>query len=469
MNVLLIDPPYTFKDIGGEKENFKHALNIIPSLGLAYLAAVAEREGHNVKIIDCTLGVTIDEVLREARFFKPKIIGVTSTTPVFGNALKLSAILRRELENIMLILGGAHATACPGNALDDGIFDFAVIGEGEETFKELLQHISGDKRIKIEDIRGIIFKKNGQTVITERRSNINNLDIVPYPARHLLPPLNRYSPTPASCRKLPLAVIMTSRGCPNSCTFCDKSVFGDKLRKRSATDVISEVEEVISKYGAREIRFFDDTFTIDRSHVESVCKEMKKINISWTCLTAVNYVDKDILAMLKDSGCWQVLFGLESGDDFILEKLKKGNTVQDNRKAVNWAYDAGLRVRADFLVGSPWETKKSLRRTVDFAKSLPLDFAHFNKFVPFPGTVIYKMLKDEGYNFDFKKGGSVNNQREAVYIPPAFTESEYFAMLNRAYKDFYLDFRYILRRIISIRTGSEFIGNIKGAYSIASL
>ena len=471
MRVLLIDPPYGFEEIGGAKQTFKHVLNKIPSLGLAYLAAVAEEKGHAVKIVDCTLGLGHRQLVAVAEEFNPQIIGVTATTPTFNNAVFVIDVLRKVFPQATFICGGPHPTASPEEALNTGVFDFLVLGEGEETFLELIAYVENKQQCQVDNILGIAFKRDSKLIITSPRSRIDNLDSLPFPARHLLPALSTYRPTPASYRRLPVAVIMTSRGCPHRCTFCDRAVFGEKFRRRSVSNVMAEVEEVIYKYGAKEIRFFDDTFTLDPAHVEGICKAMKKLRlgIPWTCLTSITALSFNILKMMHESGCWQILFGLESGDDYVLKHLEKGNTVKQNKEAVFLAKKAGLSIRADFLVGSPWETKESLQKTLAFAMSLPLDFAHFNKFVPYPGTDIYKDLTARGHKFVFDRAAFINNQTETIYVSPAFAEVEYIKLLNRAYKAFYLRPGSLLRKLLSIRTLPEFVGHLKGFYSIFSL
>jgi radical SAM superfamily enzyme YgiQ (UPF0313 family) len=176
-----------------------------------------------------------------------------------------------------------------------------------------------------------------------------------------------------------------------------------------------------------------------------------------------------MLKSMRSAGCWQVLFGLESGDDYILSLLNKGNTVEQNKKAVLWAKQAGLSIRADFLVGSPWETKASFKKTLDFAKALPLDFAHFNKFVPLPGSDIYKNLIAGGHKFNFDQGFYINNHQSLAYLPEGFTRQEYTSALNAAYKNFYLRPGYIWRRILSLRTPEEIWGQLRGLTSILSL
>ena len=176
-----------------------------------------------------------------------------------------------------------------------------------------------------------------------------------------------------------------------------------------------------------------------------------------------------MLKMMRDAGCWQVLYGLESGDDHILDTINKNTTVEQNRDAVMWARQAGLRVRADFIVGTPHETTETLRKTVDFAKSLPIDFAHFNKFVPFPGTEFYRELIEQGYEFDFSGSTSTLDHDALVFVPPAIPENQYRAFLDRAYKEFYLRPSYLMRRLFAMRTLTEFWGNFRGLFAVRAL
>jgi radical SAM superfamily enzyme YgiQ (UPF0313 family) len=349
------------------------------------------------------------------------------------------------------------------------LFDILVLGEGENTFAEILSHIAGCGPDRLDAIQGIAFGVDGELHVTPRRPLIDELDRIPFPARHRLPPLSAYSPTPASYRRLPLAHIMTSRGCPAKCTFCDRAVFGNTYRARSAENVLMEVEEVLRVHGAREVRFFDDTFTLNRERLNRICEGMKTFRVPWTCLTRAANVDLDLLRRMRDAGCWQVLYGLESGDDHILDTLRKNVTVKQNRDAVLWARKAGLRVRADFLVGSPSETPETLEETLAFAKSLPIDFAHFNKFVPFPGTELHAHLIGQGYRFDWTSSSSTLDHDALVYCPPAMSEEAYRAFLDRAYREFYFRPGYLLRRMLAMRTVTEFWGNFKGLFAIGAI
>ena len=472
MKILLIDVPFGLVEIGGEKRRFAGVENAIPSLGLAYLAAVAERDGHTVDILDCTIGGDWETIAAKGRALRPDVVGITAKTPSFTNAVKTANLLRAILPDATFVVGGSHPTAMPEHTLAAEAFDYLVLGEGEETFVELLRQLAGqEKGRKPETIPGLAFLREGKPFFTPPREPIGDLDSLPFPARHLLPPLSAYSPTAASYRRLPLVHIMTSRGCPSRCNFCDRAIFGERYRARSADNVLAEVEEMVKRYGAREIRFFDDTFTINRQRLATLCAGLKKIKprLPWTCLTKAEAVSLDMLKMMHDAGCWQVLYGLESGDDRVLETLGKKNTVAMNRQAVAWAREARIRVRADFLVGSPAETPESLQRTLDFAKELDIDFAHFNKFVPFPGTTFYQMLVAEGYHFDFSGSSSTLDHDAMIFVPPAIPEEVYKEFLDRAYKEFYLRPGYLTKRLLSMRTWPEFWGNFRGAFSIGSM
>jgi radical SAM superfamily enzyme YgiQ (UPF0313 family) len=471
MKIVLVNPPFEEAVSVGASKSIKAVLNIIPPLGIAYLAGVLEKHNYPVKIFDCTVGIPQSVLIDSLSQEEPDIVGITSTTPSLESAKRVAQNIKEVFPRVTIVIGGCHVTAMPQETLQYDCFDIGVVGEGEDTFLELVREIDKGRLSKLGKIKGIVYKKDGQVTFTGRREFVRNLDTIPFPARHLLPPLGTYSPTPASYRKLPLAVVMTSRGCPNRCTFCDRAIFGSSYRARSADNVLDEVEELIDRYGAKEIRFFDDTFTLDKSRVFEICDKLKErgIRIPWTCLTTVNSVSKELLAKMKEAGCWQVLYGLESGDDRMLKLLKKGNTVARNAFAVKLAKETGLEVRGDFIVGTPGETKESLERTLDFTLHNPLDYAHFNKFIPFPGTELYNMLLEQGYKFDFSKGCSILDHSAIMYTPEGFSNEEFKAWLDRANKAFYLRPSHILRRLLALRTLTQLEGQIKGFFAIRHL
>ncbi len=451
IKTILVNPPFSMEDIVGETKSMKDVMNIIQPLGIAYIAAVLEKEGYYVKIAEGNF-MNHDQIKDYIKNEKPDVVGITTTTPTFESVIKVAKDIKEINKDIKIVIGGSHVTALPNEAIKEDCFDIGVIGEGEITFLELVKAL--EKGTSLKKVKGIIYKGKGKIIFTKPREFIKDLDSVPFPARHLLPSLKDYHPTPASYRKLPLGVLMTSRGCPYQCTFCDRAIFGTSYRFRSAKNVVDEIEELINKYGAKELKFFDDTFTLDKKRLYKIFDLMKErgIKIGWCCLTRTNHVTKEMLQRMKDAGCWQVLYGLESGDDKMLQLLKKGTTVAQNEQAVKWAHEVGLSVRADFIMGTPGDTLESMQKTLNFAIKMNMDLAHFNKFTPYPGTELYRILIDKGYKFDFSKSCSQLDHSIIMYVPDGIDKEEYKKFIDNAYKKYYLRPKYLAKQVINIRS-----------------
>jgi len=468
MKVLLVNPPFEQEvESVGKTRSVRKVLNIIPPLGITYIAAILEKIGVEVKIIDCATGVSYEKVFNMIKEEFPDVIGITSTTPAFVNAKKVASFIRSELPRVKTIIGGAQVSALPHETMETGLFDIGVLGEGELTIEKLFKNYENNDFKELDKINGIVYVNENGIHQNEKQEFINNLDSIPLPARHLLLHPKFYQPTPASCRRVPYAVMITSRGCPAQCTFCDRKIFGESYRMRSTANLFEEIEEVVSKYGVREVRFFDDTFTVKKKRVYEICDEFerRKLNVIWTCLTKVVNVDGPMLMRMKKAGCWQVLFGLESGDDRMLKLLRKGNTVEKNKKAIRLAKEAGMEVRGDFIVGTPGETWESLERTVQFAIDMKLDYAHFNKFNPLPGSELYRQLVGQGYKFDFSKSSTLDHS-EVLYMNPGMNKEGFSEYLDKANKRFYLRPSYILHRLFSIKSFYQLKGQVYGFLAI---
>jgi len=469
--VLLINPPFEQEEESvGKTGSIRKVLNIIPPLGIAYIGAVLEKMGIDVKIVDCAIGVSFDNLFGTLLRESPDVVGITSTTPAFIKTEKVAKFVHKNLPKTKIIIGGAHVTALPEETMETGLFDIGIIGEGEATCAHLFRNFKDNGFKDLESVRGIIYRDDKGTHQNENQPFIQDLDSIPLPARHLLPHPKFYRPTPASCRQIPYAVIITSRGCPSQCTFCDRKVFGTRLRMRSVSNILQEIEEAVSSYGVKEIRFFDDTFTADKKRAHEICDEFikKDLGLPWSCLTKAACVDEGLLKHMKEAGCWQVLYGFESGDDRMLKSLKKGNTVAVNTRAIRLTKKAGIEIRGDFIVGTPGETWESLERTVRFAIDMRLDYAHFNKFIPLPGTELYKKLIKEGHAFDFSKS-TILDHKEIYYINPGMDKKAFSIFLDKATKRFYLRPGYILRRLFSIKTLHQLKGQIDGFFAIFEL
>jgi len=459
-NILFISPGLSAKKQAGSLESIA---NVLPTLGIGYIAALLEREGFGVRILDC-IGkpMSLDEVICEANQFKPKIIGITATILTIDAAYEIGKKLKENLPSIPLIVGGPQFCSDPFDIIEKDIFDVGVIGEGEQTFLEIAETLR-DGTFSPESIKGIVYKKDGIIKQSEPRPYISDLDTLLFPARHLYSPLSVYKPVPASYRKKPVGLMITSRGCPYQCIFCDRTVFGNRFRAHSAEYVVDEIELLMNEFGAREIRFMDDTFTMDANRTYAICDQIlkRRIKVPWTCLTRVDRVSLDLLRMMKKSGCWQVIYGLESGDDQILKRIKKGVNVGDNEKAVRLAKKAGLNVRATFVFGMPGETVDSIRKTVDFTKRVKLDVVNFFTVILYPGNELYKIANREGklIHRDYEHYTSLidTEKTKLHYIPEGITEKELKNAIVRAYRNYYFRLSFIARQILSIRT----IGDLK--------
>lgn len=477
--VILINPPLSAAEQSGGG-SLEIVANILPPLGMAYLGAVLEKDNFDVKLIDSpVLNLTCSSLMDILKKENPDITGITSTTLSFKSAVNVAESIKKLWKDKIVIIGGPETTAEPREVMKNECFDIGVYGEGEMTLLELCNELCEKgrewKADDLKKIKGVLLRVGGKIVFTGLRQYIQNLDELPFPAMHLLPPPEKYSPTPATYKKLPLVPIITSRGCPNQCTFCDRSVFGNVFRVHSAKRVVDEIEHLVNKYGVKEIRFWDDTLTINKKRVMEICRLLKerKLDIAWTCFTRVNVVDEELLNAMKDAGCWQVSYGLESGSQKILDSMKKGITVEQSRNAVMLTKKAGLNMRAFFVMGTPDETQETLEETINFAKSLPIDVVNFYAMTPYPGSEIYRyavrndMLIHKDYNFyhemiDFKTS-------KLPFVPKALTEEQLKKAIVRAHKQFYLRPSYIFSQLLSIRSLEDVKRYWRGFRAIVSL
>ena len=451
--VLLIKPPSS--SLG--------AIN--QSLSLAYLAAVLEKHSFPVKIIDApVLNLRWRGIKKIALQFQPGLIGLTATTEEFPQAAELAAKFRPLFPQTTLILGGPHASVATREALRQSHFDLAVIGEGEMTLLQIARQKEAG-RLEPEKVPGLAFKKSRRIIFTPPRPFVKDLDKLPFPARHLLPPLAAYHPTPGSYKNLPVGTLMTAHGCPFQCTFCARNVFGNQVRLRKPAKIVEEIEILIKKFGAREIRLWDDTFNLQPDRVIAICRLIvkKKLCFTWSCQARVNFVNSQMLHWMKRAGCWQISYGLESGNQQILNRIKKGITLDMVRRAVSLTKKAGIEIKGFFMVGHPGDTPATIRQTIDFAKSLPLDLATFSITTPFPGTEIYEEALKTGRlkKTDYRHYRPYQTRRLA-YTAPGFTAAELITWQRRAYREFYLRPRIFWQELKKIRNFSQLQTKISG-------
>ena len=439
MKVMLILPPSKFvlKD--------KLGITSVP-LGLAYLASFIEKDGHKVKIIDSnTLGYRIKDIKEEIEKFNPHLVGVTATTSCIYDAYEVAKIIKEVDPGIKVVIGGPHVTFIAKETLKECPFiDVVVRGEGEETFRELVNFFesSSEDTWSLEEVKGITFRKDNKIIETDSRSLIKNLDSIPFPAYHLLP-MEKYR-----LKNKRFATIMTSRGCPFSCIFCSSSrLFGKTWRARSPENVIEEIKLLKNKYGVREIEFLDDTFTLNKKRAEKICEILikEKIDISWSCSSRVDTIDESLIEKLKKAGCHTIYVGVESGSQKILNIIDKGITLPQIEKTINLIKKVNINSFGSFILGIPGETVKTIKKTINFAKKLNPSFVQFSICTPYPGTKLFEMAKEKGWLLT--KDWSKYTILDQVMKIPGMVTTNLNRWLLRAYLSFYLRPKFILDQL----------------------
>jgi radical SAM superfamily enzyme YgiQ (UPF0313 family) len=432
VKTTLVNPPPL-------KGVYRHQLYL--SLGLAYMAAVLEENGHEVTMIDCP-AQNMDQEMLKAKLasIQPEIVGITSMTPTIQSAVLSAQVAKQACPTSTVVLGGPHATFMDKQVLaEEQAVDVIVRGEGEQTLLELAQNAGNTKAL--DTIQGITFRKNGEAVRNPDRPYIENLDDLPRPAfKHF--DLEKYR---LFGRKM--LPIITSRGCPSQCAFCTTSrIFGRPFRARSPKNVVDELEWMRDEHGADAFSFYDDTFTLDRNRAIQICEDIKnrKLGIPWDCQTRVSTVSEEMLKIMRDANCQQVFFGVESGCQTILDAVHKGTSVEQNKQAIKLAKEAGLFVAVSVMVGYPGETREMLEQTIDLLRQTEPDDAYICVATPYPGTELRNIIEEKGWYIsnDWKKYDTTI----PVFENPNLSEADVNKIRSKFYDGFYSP-KYVLRHI----------------------
>ncbi len=393
MRLTLVNPPYTFWRDGAEP--IAALLGRHLPLGLLFLAAYVRQRvpGLVVRILDAPAqGLTCEETARRAIASAPDLVGITMTTTVSRNAQAIATAVKASLPSVPIVVGGPHVSGVGPAVLESSrAFDLAVVGEGEETFRELLAALGdGLATTALPGIRGIVFRDpHGRVKLTEPRPPIADLDALPFPAFDLLEGFPRAYPSNAFFSPNgPTGTLVTSRGCLFQCTFCDQSTFGHQFRAASPEAVLGAVQRLQREHGVRYVVFSDDTFTLDRGRVLGICELLARLRprVLWSCHANAATVDPELLGAMRRAGCWSISYGLESGSPRILKALRKNFTVERAAQAVRATRAAGIRVKGLFILGTPEESRGTVDEMRAFMRSLPLTTINLSKFTPFPGS-----------------------------------------------------------------------------------
>ncbi len=448
ISIVLVSAPLTLEARYGV---FSAIGNTQPTFALVCLAAIAEQEGAAVHIIDAAAeGLTIEAAFRQISVIRPDIVGFSSTTAGIVAAGKLAALIKGALPESITVLGGCHVTAIPEKTLIEFPgFDLAVIGEGEATLREILRSVKSRKAVP-KDLIGTAVRHNDSIVIHPRRAFIRNLDELPLPAWHLLRGFpDSFHPTLTRMKRRPCASVVLTRGCPNQCLFCDRSVFGNKVRSYTPSYAINVIRDLRHNYNVREVLIEDDTFIISRQRMEEFCTKIieENIDITWSCLGRTDRVDPDILEMMKKAGCWHISFGIESGDQNMLDAMQKRTSLPEITSAINWSHKAGLKTAGFFMLGFPGETAESLIKTRNFALKLPLNDISIMQLSPFPGTAIYNNISQYGIlEHNWEKMNALN----PIFVPKELSQSDLDRARFTIIKSFYLRPHVVIDKLLNL-------------------
>lgn len=466
--VFLIHP--TFESGASHTLVYRKGYGSAIPMGLAYIAAKLREAGHTVQVYD--FQVETRDFFKEIETFRPDTFGMSVTTPAANSAGRLATELKRRYPEVPLIVGGPHASTLRGRLFDETpAYDVVVVGEGEFTAPELMDALDGTRPFA--DIQGLCYREpSGAVCLTPERPVIASLDELPRLPLDLFD-YRKYIPTPGTFVHLPNVAFLSSRGCPFSCVFCNKSMFGDTIRYMSPTRMVDEIVEMKRQWGIREINFFDDTFTVNRKRVTAFCEELvaRKVDIRWKCNSRVNTVTPELLRLMKRAGCFSISYGVESGDDQILLKIKKGITTDQVRDAFRWSREVGISRAAFFMLNLPGDTRETIEKTIRFSREIAPDFISFEMTKPLPGTTIEQELATETnvkINRNLWEDWDNCSVANKVYFTQNDLTEEYLEdAFARAVKKFYLTPGYVLRSIGRIRSWAQFRSYVDAAMNIA--
>lgn len=439
MNILLVNP---------YSRNIDESI-VIP-LGIAYIATVLKQSGYQVKVID--LNIHPYRILYEL-VPRCNLIGISSNTLTYSYSKKVLALVKKIKPDIITVMGGPHPTCLPTEVLYENNFvDIVVIGEGENTMKELCEKL--EKGEDIDSVAGIAYRRNGDIRVTPPREFIKNLDDLPFPDLDLFPPLELYTtyslPHTLSVKT---AGIITSRGCPYSCIFCFKSVFGKKWRARSPENVVNEWEILVKKYKVKQIAVLDDTFNIDQKRVIEICDLIikRKLVVPWQTSSGLhaNHVSEELILKMKEAGCYKIAIGVESGNQRVLDVIDKKTTLSQLRKVFRLLKKHGLETSGFFVLGIPGENELTMKETIKFAKVLDPDYVQFTIANPFPGTRLYSIVKEKGRFLKKYDDFSAFTGADANFKLPDLPAALLKRMRKKAYISFYLRPKYLIKRIFN--------------------
>jgi radical SAM superfamily enzyme YgiQ (UPF0313 family) len=421
-------------------------------LGIFSLAAFLRAQGFEVAVLDAeALQLSHEAVADMIVRSGARAVGITSTTVGFRNAGRLASLVRHRLRNMPLIIGGPQMTAMPVKTMETGLFDYGIVREGEIPLAKLCAFLFKGEG-GLEAVPNLVWREGGVIRSNPADCVVARLDDLPPPVRDFCPDLSAYKPPVGAFREQPVASVITSRGCPYRCIFCDNNTFGRKVRFFSARYVAEEIRVLIKDFRVREIAFLDDTFVLDKARLREIFGILRREGIAfpWTCMTRVDNLDCGTLEFMKESGCWQIRVGIESGNQRVLNFIKKGITLKQVRDVTGWCKELGIRTTGFFMVGHHIDTRETIDETIRFALALPLSDVVVTVNTPIPGTESYEKAREYG-QYEESDWSSLNYWTP-VFVPKGLTRELLLEKQAEFYRRFYRRPRVLLGQLGKIRS-----------------
>lgn len=461
--IVLIEPPVSLEEMYG---GLAKVGAVSPPLNLLLLAAIVREKGYEPYIIDCpALGFGYSDVIKRLETIQPKFAGVTAMTPHIMQAGKLAEEIKNHFPDIVTLLGGAHVSCVPEETMSRlPQFDIGFIGEADHSLGETLDAINAGRPAS--SVKGSISRENGQLVNTGQRDEKVSLNDLPIYAWDILEGFPHIYKQPLfSTHRQPATPILTSRGCPGKCTFCYSGCHST-LSTYTAEYTIDMLNHLKAKYGIREFALFDDNFVMFRKNLIKMLNMLieQNVDLTWSCNSRVDMVSKDVLELMKAAGCWQISYGIETGNQDIMDSLQKNITKEKVAETISLTKSLGIRTVGYFMVGHFNETEKTIKETIDFACGLGLDDFRMSFFTPLPGTAASKVAHEYG-EFDAYDWGKMN-LNQPVFIPKGLTVDDLIKWRKLAIRKFFFRpapiFSYLKM------TKSQPVAALKGAWHFAN-
>jgi len=440
---ILFQEPFVPRNITFGKFSKAAGNNTFP-YGIACIASYIKERGYNVSYIDPNIeNMSCQDYVNYIKVNNFDLIGIGSTTLQIEYATATFQIIKENFPDVITVLGGVHATLMPIETVNyTNAIDYLILGEGEKPFYQLIECLKHNRKDLIESIEGICFKAN-DIIVLKSPVNSNRLesDEIPIPLFEIFP-MRKYIPQISYAKVFPSHSIVASRGCPFRCAFCNASdILGRRVRYKPVDDLLQEIRILKDRYGSKGIMFLDSTFTVNKHWLIEFCSKYvdSNLNLPWACNSRVDTINKDLLLLMKEAGCWSILFGIESANQKSLDLLDKGTNVEQNVYAIQLSLELGFYVYTSYIICLPGENEDDVLNTITFARKMGNQLSMFYLPVPFPKTKLWEICKEMGELREDANWVDFNSWdfSNPVYINPLIGKVKMQALYKKAYLSFY--------------------------------